>query len=134
MHLEITWYTLCKIVLCIWRKKNFSATIILWKKVILSYLKKMNLKISHKLRWPERIKNWLLIIKINYLNWLLKLIMCNRVWIKHIAIAKCDLFFHYRDAKEISFYYFLDAKLCVKCECVFFFFYLKIIYPRLPSC
>ena len=42
------YFTLCKIVLCIWRS-FFSVTIILWKKVILSCLK-MNLKISHKLR------------------------------------------------------------------------------------
>ena len=43
------YFTLCKIVLCIWRKFFFSATIILWKKFIRSYLK-MNLKISNKLR------------------------------------------------------------------------------------
>ena len=30
------------------------------------------------------------------------------VRIKRIAMAKCDLLFHYRDAKEISFYYFHD--------------------------
>ena len=28
-----------------------------------------------------------------------------------IAIAKCNLFFHYCDSKEISFYYFRDTKL-----------------------
>ena len=39
-----------------------------------------------------------------------------RVRIKHIAIAKCNPFFHYRDGKEISFYYFHDAKLCAKHE------------------
>ena len=44
-------FTLCKMVLCIWRKKNF-ATMILWKKVILSCLK-TNLKISHNLRLPD---------------------------------------------------------------------------------
>ena len=43
------YFTLSKIVSCIWRKKIFSATIILWKKVIQSCLK-INLKISHKLR------------------------------------------------------------------------------------
>ena len=43
------YFTLCKIVLCIWRKLFFSATINLEKKVILSCLK-MNLKILHKLR------------------------------------------------------------------------------------
>ena len=32
-----------------------------------------------------------------------------RVRIKRIAIAKCNLFFHYRHAKEISFYYFRDT-------------------------
>ena len=39
-----------------------------------------------------------------------------RVRIKRIAIAKCDLFFYYRDAKKISFLYFCDAKLCAKYE------------------
>ena len=29
---------------------------------------------------------------------------------------KCDLLFHYRDAKKISFYYFGDTKLCAKHE------------------
>ena len=43
------YFTLCKIVLRIWRKIIFSVTIILWKKVILSCLK-MNLQISRKLR------------------------------------------------------------------------------------
>ena len=44
------YFTLCKIVLCIWRKTFiFPVTILLWKKVILSCLK-MNLKIFHKLR------------------------------------------------------------------------------------
>ena len=40
----------------------------------------------------------------------------NRILIKCIAIGivKCDLFFHYCDAKEISFNYFCDAKLCAK--------------------
>ena len=42
------YFTLCKIVLCIWEKLFFSAIIILLKKVILSCLQ-MNLKISHKL-------------------------------------------------------------------------------------
>ena len=37
-----------------------------------------------------------------------------RVRIKRIEIAKCDLFFHYCNAKEISFYYFRDTKLCAK--------------------
>ena len=36
------YFTLCKIVLCIWRKNFFSATIILWKKAILSCLKNPN--------------------------------------------------------------------------------------------
>ena len=30
----------------------------------------------------------------------------DRVRIKRIATGKCDLFFHYRDAKKMSFYYF----------------------------
>ena len=43
-------------------------------------------------------------------------ILFSKSWvrIKHIAIAKCYLFFHYHDATEISFYYFRDTKLCVK--------------------
>ena len=41
------YFTLCKIVLRIWRKIIFSASIILWKKVIHSCLN-MHLKISHK--------------------------------------------------------------------------------------
>ena len=32
------------------------------------------------------------------------------VQIKRIAITKCDLFFHYHNVKEISFYYFRDTK------------------------
>ena len=36
--------------------------------------------------------------------------MAFRIWIKCIAIAKCDLFFHCRDTKKITFYYFLDQK------------------------
>ena len=46
------YFTLSKILLCIFEEKNFfSAIIILWRKIILSYLK-MNLKIKmpHKLR------------------------------------------------------------------------------------
>ena len=43
------YFTLCRIVLCIWRKLFFSATIILWNKVI-PRCPKMNLKICHKLR------------------------------------------------------------------------------------
>ena len=35
---------------------------------------------------------------------------------KSIAIAKRNLFFHYRDAKEILFYYFRDTKVCAKHE------------------
>ena len=38
----------------------------------------------------------------------------DRVQIKHIANVKCNQFFHYRDAKEISFYYFCDARLYAK--------------------
>ena len=47
LHLEITlpFARLCHA----FEEKIFTATIILWKKVILKYLK-MNLKISHKLR------------------------------------------------------------------------------------
>ena len=43
------YFTLCKIVLCIWRKTIFFCHHNFMKKVILSCLK-MNLKISHKLR------------------------------------------------------------------------------------
>ena len=65
------YFTLCKIVLCIWRK-IISVTIILWKMAILSCLK-MNLKISHKLRYKfvkgfkrlklifdRKVKGWVL--------------------------------------------------------------------------
>ena len=45
---------------------------------------------------------------------LIDLNLQNRVQIKCIAIAKCDLFFHYCNAKEISFYYFCDTKLCTE--------------------
>ena len=45
------YFTLFKIILCIWRKNLFSPFIILWKKFILSCVK-MNVKISHKLRQP----------------------------------------------------------------------------------
>ena len=38
----------------------------------------------------------------------------DRVRIKRIVIAKCNLFFHYCDSKEILFYYFRDTKLCAK--------------------
>ena len=48
MHF-LNYLTLSKIVLRIWKKNFFSATIILRKKVIL-VSPKMNLKISHKLR------------------------------------------------------------------------------------
>ena len=37
-----------------------------------------------------------------------------RVVHKHIAIMKCNLFFHYCDSKEILFYYFCSTKLCAK--------------------
>ena len=41
-----------------------------------------------------------------------------RVRIKHITIAKCNIFFHHSDAKEISFYYFCNklffAEFCHK--------------------
>ena len=40
----------------------------------------------------------------------------TRIRIKRIAIVKCDLFFHYSDAKEISFYHFCDTKLRAKHE------------------
>ena len=45
-----------------------------------------------------------------------QLTLKTRVQIKRIAIAmaKCNLFFQYRDAKEILFNYFRDTKLCAK--------------------
>ena len=45
-----------------------------------------------------------------------KLTLKTRVQIKSIAItmAKCNLSFQYRDAKESSFNYFRDTKLCPK--------------------
>ena len=56
--------------------------------------------------------------------WPKKYFTWHKIRIKHIAISKCDLFFHYRDAKEISFYDFCDKKLCARHECVVFFFFL----------
>ena len=41
--------------------------------------------------------------------------------IKHIAITKCDLFFLYRNAKEIPFYHFCNIKLCAKHEITYEF-------------
>ena len=41
------------------------------------------------------------------------MILDFRVRIKHILITKCNLFFQYCDAKEISFYDFRDTKVCV---------------------
>ena len=38
----------------------------------------------------------------------------SRVPIKGIAIMKCDLFFHYYNAKEVLFYCFCYTKLCAK--------------------
>ena len=38
----------------------------------------------------------------------------DNVQIKCITMAKCDLFFHCCDSKEISCYYFRDTKLCAK--------------------
>ena len=38
----------------------------------------------------------------------------GRVWIKCIAITKCDLPFYYCNARVISFYYFCNTRLCVK--------------------
>ena len=38
----------------------------------------------------------------------------DRIRINHIGIAKCNLFFQYRDSKEILFYYFRNTKLCAK--------------------
>ena len=64
--------------------------------------------------WLQRIFDWLsLLTKQN------DAFIC-RVQIKCTAIANCNLFFHYRDAKEISFYYFRNTKLC---ECAFFLFF-----------
>ena len=37
-----------------------------------------------------------------------------RVRIKRIAIAKCVLFFHYCDSKEIFFFFFRDTKLVLQ--------------------
>ena len=51
------------------------------------------------------------------------LIKCpSRLRIKHILIAKCDLFFHFGDVKEISFYYFHNTSLSL----FFFSFTLKL--------
>ena len=40
----------------------------------------------------------------------------DRFQIKRIGNVKCNLFFHYRDAKEISFFYFRDTRLCANHE------------------
>lgn len=55
-----------------------------------------------------------------------------KVRIKCIAIAKCDLFSHYRDAKVISFYYFRDTKLCAKHEKMYvdFMYVVGIMFLR----
>ena len=37
-------------------------------------------------------------------------LIAHRVPIKHITINECDLFFHYHDVKEISFYHFHYTK------------------------
>ena len=50
LHLEIT-FPFAKLCYAFKEKIFFSATIVLWKKVILSCLK-MNPKISYKLGWP----------------------------------------------------------------------------------
>ena len=39
-----------------------------------------------------------------------------RVPVERIAVGEGNLFFHYRDAKEISIYYFHNPKLCAKHE------------------
>ena len=38
------------------------------------------------------------------------------VEIKHIMVAKCNLFFYYHDAKVISFYNFDNTKFCAQHE------------------
>ena len=64
---------------------------------------------------------------------MIKLGITVRVRIKCIAFAKYDLFFHYRDAKEISFYYFCDTKLFAKQECVSLFFIPKLFTLEYPA-
>ena len=51
LHLEII-LSFAKLCYVFEEKLFFFVTIILWKKVILSYLMNLNLKISHKLRYP----------------------------------------------------------------------------------
>ena len=43
-----------------------------------------------------------------------KFLCTYRIWIKHIEITKCDLFFHCPNAQETSFYYFCDTQFCAK--------------------
>ena len=61
--------------------------------------------------------------------------MAFRIWIKCIAIAKCDLFFHCRDTKEITFYYFRDQKFVKnkkkkKTKHVNFIYVVEIMFVR----
>ena len=53
------------------------------------------------------------------------------VHIKCIAVAKCNLFFHYCNAKEILFYYFHYVKLCKTQKTYADFVYtVEIIFVR----
>ena len=73
--------------------------------------------------WPTNLKGWLhamrSICPLSKMNLWSRGI---RVQIKRFAIAKGDLFFHYGDEKEISFYYFRDTELCAKHEISFHYF------------
>ena len=58
-------------------------------------------------------KTWFLVRKLHTSHMIQS--MMSPSWIR-IGIAICDLIFHYRDAKQISFYFFRDTALFVKRE------------------
>ena len=85
-------------------------------------------------------------VKIYDLVWISAPVVSNhiegeQIQINCIAIAKCDLYFHYHHVKEISFYHFCDTKLCVKhkcvCKCPFIFlgimFVSRVISEQITS-
>ena len=58
-------------------------------------------------------KTWFLVCKLHTSHMIQS--MMSPSWIR-IGIAICDLIFHYRDAKQISFYFFRDTTLYAKHE------------------
>ena len=47
-----------------------------------------------------------------------------------LSVSQCDLFLHYRDSKEISFYYFRVTKLRAKHEKTCEFHFVGIMFVR----